>query len=99
MGWHIIPNDDVTGAQLGDEKMLDVSFERGTIQDSFNHHRSLYAAQGNRSDDGDVTAAFFKAFIDDGALPPRGPRARAGHIEMDAELVKKPQARCWQRGL
>jgi hypothetical protein len=99
MGRDIIPDDDVAGAQLRDEEMLDISFERVTIQGSFNHQRSLYAAQGDGADDRDVAAPLFKAFVDDRALAARGACVRAGHIEMDAELVKEPEAACRERGL
>ncbi len=60
------------GRNCAREEMLDISFERGTLQGFFNHHRGLYAAQGDGADDRDVAATLFKAFVDDSALGARG---------------------------
>ena len=79
--------------------MFDIGFQGIAIQGPFDHHRGLHAAQGNRSDDGDVGAAFFEAFVDHGALAARGTGVRASHIQMDAELIKKPEATRRERGL
>ncbi len=43
--WHIIPDDNVAGAQRRDEEVLDIGFQRVAIQGSFDPHRGLHTAQ------------------------------------------------------
>ena len=96
MGGDIIPDDNIAAAQLGHEEMLDISFQRIAVQGPFNEHRRLHATQRNGADDGDISAPFFKALVNDGALSTWGPRVCAGHIQMDAKLINEPEAARWE---
>lgn len=99
MSGNIIPDDKVAAPQLRDEKIFDVSFERVAVQRTLNHHGSLDAVQGDRSDDGEIRRSFFKGFTDHGALSARSTSLRPSHIEMDAKLIQKPDAVRWECGL
>src|SRR5215470_13230409 len=90
MSRHVIPNHDVSWAQLGSEKMLDVELKYLSVNRSFDHHRSPHPIEGQRANDGNVPTGF-ERLDDHGAFSARRTRIRARHRHMDTEFIQKPQ--------
>src|SRR5262245_39493773 len=92
MSWHIIPDNDVSQAQLRGEKMPDVKFQYLSVDRPFDHHRSAHPIKGERADDGNVPAGL-ERLDDHGAFPAGSARIHTRHRQMDAEFIQKPQSR------
>src|SRR6266542_1463315 len=90
MSWHVVPNHDISRAQLRGEKMLDVELKYLSVNRPFDHHRSPHSIEGQRANDGNISAGF-ERLDDHGAFPARRARIRTRHRQMDAEFIQEPQ--------
>src|SRR5215510_8554759 len=91
MSRHVIPNHDVSWAQLRSEKMLDVELKHLSVNRPFDHHRSPHPIEGQRANDGNISAGF-ERLDNHGAFPARRTRIRTRHRQMDAEFIQEPAA-------
>src|SRR6266540_4332113 len=89
MSRHVVPNHDISQAQLRGEKMPDVKLKYLSVNRPFDHHRSPHPIEGQRANDGNISAGF-ERLDNHGAFPAR--RTRMRHRQMDAEFIQEPQS-------